>query len=88
MIGTYSTSTQQTLTTTDPEATSQLASLINVSPSEAKDQACPLNGQMYTATEKNAWEKKRPLAVMIENTPDARPQSGLSNADVVFEAVA
>jgi hypothetical protein len=29
----------------------------------------------------------RPLAVMIENTPDARPQSGLINADVVFEVV-
>lgn len=29
----------------------------------------------------------RPLAIMIENTPDARPQSGLINADVVFEVV-
>jgi len=26
--------------------------------------------------------------VMIENSPDARPQSGLKNADVVFEAIA
>jgi len=32
---------------------------------------------------------KRPVtAVMIENSPDARPQSGLSQAGVVFEAVA
>jgi hypothetical protein len=29
----------------------------------------------------------RPIAVMIENTPDARPQSGLINADMVFEVV-
>jgi hypothetical protein len=29
----------------------------------------------------------RPIAVMIENTPDARPQSGLINADIVFEVV-
>ncbi|MBU4449950.1 MAG: DUF3048 domain-containing protein [Actinobacteria bacterium] len=29
----------------------------------------------------------RPLAIMVENTPDARPQSGLINADVVFEVV-
>jgi len=29
----------------------------------------------------------RPFAIMIENTPDARPQSGLINADVVFEVV-
>jgi hypothetical protein len=29
----------------------------------------------------------RPIVVMIENTPDARPQSGLINADIVFEVV-
>ena len=29
----------------------------------------------------------RPFAIMVENTPDARPQSGLINADVVFEVV-
>lgn len=31
--------------------------------------------------------KRRPLAVMIENHPDARPQAGLEKADVVFEAI-
>jgi len=30
----------------------------------------------------------RPLAVMIENHPDARPQSGLSSANLVYEAIA
>ena len=34
------------------------------------------------------WEKRRPLGVMIENSSAARPQSGLSSADVVYEAVA
>ena len=29
----------------------------------------------------------RPVAVMIENSPDSRPQSGLINADIVFEVV-
>lgn len=33
-------------------------------------------------------ENQRPLAVMIENHPDARPQSGLDEAAVVYEAVA
>jgi hypothetical protein len=33
-------------------------------------------------------QSMRPLAVMIENHPDARPQSGLSQADTVYEAVA
>lgn len=32
--------------------------------------------------------KKRPIAVMIENHPDSRPQSGLNEADIIFEAVA
>lgn len=31
---------------------------------------------------------RRPLAVVVENHPDARPQSGLSKADVVYETVA
>lgn len=29
----------------------------------------------------------RPFAIMVENTPDARPQSGLIHADIVFEVV-
>ena len=31
---------------------------------------------------------RRPVAVVIENHPDARPQSGLFEADVVYEALA
>jgi len=53
-----------------------------------KDQVCPLNGGMFTKTEKNLWEKRRPLTVMVENHQDARPQSGLGKADIVYEAVA
>ena len=30
---------------------------------------------------------QRPVAVMIDNLPDARPHSGMSEADVVYEAV-
>ncbi len=65
-----------------------LGALLTIDPSEPKDQPCPLNGQLYTQTEKSAWSAKRPLAVMIENSPDARPQSGMGSADVVFEAIA
>jgi len=57
-------------------------------PSIPKDQMCPLNGEMYTKQEKEIWDKRRPLAVMIENHAEARPQSGLSFADVVYESVA
>ncbi|MFH2118531.1 MAG: DUF3048 domain-containing protein [Candidatus Paceibacterota bacterium] len=65
-----------------------LEALLKIDPNEPRDQACPLNGQLYTQTEKNAWEQRRPLFVMIENHPEARPQAGLSRADVVFEAIA
>jgi hypothetical protein len=70
------------------EEETALGALLSIDPSEPKDQSCPLNGKLYTKTEANAWQARRPLAVMIENSPDARPQSGLSSADVVFEAVA
>lgn len=56
--------------------------------SAPKTEACPLNGALFTKGEKKIWEKRRPLAVMIENHAEARPQSGLSRADIVYEAVA
>lgn len=77
--------TDQNLAGADQTA---LGTLLTINPSDPKDQACPLNGKLYTATERAAWEKRRPLFVMIENHTDARPQSGLADADVVFEAVA
>lgn len=45
----------------------------------------PLNG---VEVPDEAATKRVVTAVMIENSPDARPQSGLAEADVVFEAVA
>ena len=55
---------------------------------EPKTEECPLSGGMYGKTNRTLWEKRRPLGIMIENSTDSRPQSGLSSADVVFEAVA
>ena len=59
-----------------------------IDPNAPKTEACPLTGQLFTKAEKQIWEKRRPLTVMIENHADSRPQSGLSKADVVYEAVA
>jgi len=42
---------------------------------------------MLSKTEKTIWEGQRPLGIMIENHKEARPQSGLSSADIVYEAV-
>jgi hypothetical protein len=53
-----------------------------------KTEACPINGQLYTKEEAAIWSTRRPLLVMIENQTDARPQSGLQTADVVYEAIA
>lgn len=55
---------------------------------EPKTEICPINGKLYSKSERALWETKRPILAMIENTPDARPQSGLSLADVIYEAVA
>jgi hypothetical protein len=59
-----------------------------VDPSVPRDQICPLNGVMFTKQESDIYSKRRPLAVMIENSTEARPQSGVSRADIVYEALA
>lgn len=71
-----------------PTVVTPAGSKFKIDPSVPRDQACPLNGQMYTKQEKDVWEKRRPLGVMIENHKEARPQSGLSFSDIVYEAVA
>jgi hypothetical protein len=53
-----------------------------------KTEECPLNGQKYTKPEADVWNSRRPIIQMIENHMDARPESGLSKADVIYEAVA
>lgn len=53
-----------------------------------KTEECPINGKMLTKNHHVNWAKRRPLGVMIENHTDARPQSGLTSADVVYEFVA
>src|SRR3989344_4726961 len=56
-------------------------------PEQPKTQVCPLNGAKYSKQQEQWWKQHRPLGVMIENHEEARPQSGLSFADVVYEAV-
>jgi len=53
-----------------------------------KTVACPINGELHTAEEQAIWATRRPLEVVIENHSEARPQSGLQNADIVYETVA
>lgn len=44
---------------------------------------CPLDGSVVSDL-----PNYRPLAVVIDDLPEARPQSGLNSADIVFEALA
>jgi hypothetical protein len=55
---------------------------------EPKDHPNPLNGVLYTASEAAAFDSLRPVAVMVENHVLARPQAGLNQADILYEAMA
>jgi hypothetical protein len=84
----------KTITGTPSAPTTQTASKGNdyeamvFDASKPRTQECPLNGAKYSKEQEKWWKSHRPLGVMIENHEDARPQSGLSFADVVYEAVA
>lgn len=72
--------------TVSPSITSMSGSMFDET--LPKTEPCPLNGTLYSKQQKDWWEKHRPLGIMIENHQEARPQSGLSSADVLYEAVA
>ena len=59
-----------------------------IDPNLPKTEECLINGKMFSKPERDIWEERRPIAAIIENNLDARPLSGLSRADVVYEAVA
>lgn len=50
--------------------------------------ANPINGILYSKTEAAQILNRLPIGVMIENSILARPQRGLSKADIVYEALA
>ena len=47
-----------------------------------------LTGVLYPENEAGSWVSERPFGVMVNNHVDARPQSGLIYADLVYEIVA
>ncbi|MCD4756509.1 DUF3048 domain-containing protein [bacterium] len=57
-------------------------------PQEPRTEESPINGLLFTQSEMDELEEKRPIAVMINNHALARPQSGLNSADVVYESLA
>lgn len=73
---------------TTPLTSPKIGGGLNIDPSAPRKSECPTNGKMFTAAEQKVWESRRPIVAMIENMPEARPQSGLNSADVIYEAVA
>mgnify|MGYP001054567755 CR=1 FL=1 len=61
---------------------------IQVDVGEPKDVESPINGVLYTKSQAEIFMARRPLAIMINNHVDARPQFGLTEADLIYEAVA
>lgn len=57
-------------------------------PNPPRDTPNPINGELYTKAEFEKFSSRYPIAVMIENHIDARPQSGYNSADLVFETLA
>ena len=47
----------------------------------------PLNGVLFTKTQMEEMMQRRPLAVMVNNLAFSRPQSNLSQADIVYETL-
>ena len=67
----------------------KIGSLINTDLVPAlADFASPINGIWYTQAEAKSWKDRLPIAAVIENHTDARPQSGFSKAEVVYETLA
>lgn len=80
-------STTQTKPTKTNTTITKKSAKPTIDPNIPKTEICPLNGALFTKAEKDIWETRRPLGVMIENSLDARPQSGLTTADIIYEAV-
>ncbi|MCB9790966.1 DUF3048 domain-containing protein [Candidatus Nomurabacteria bacterium] len=56
-------------------------------PEQPKTFESPLNGVLIDENRVDELKKKRPVAVMVNNHVAARPQSNLSKADIVYEAL-
>lgn len=55
---------------------------------QVKDKENPINGTPLTRAEYDELMKRHPVAITVNNYTNARPQHGLSKADVVLEVLA
>ncbi len=66
----------------EPEPTPTPTAVPTPTPEPPKGTPCPLTGVLV---EDEADQNLRPIAVMIDNEINARPQSGLLDAEIVYE---
>jgi len=59
-----------------------------VTPDSRKSFENPLNGEIILSETNPEYLNRKPLAVMVNNATPARPQAGLTKADIVYEIVA
>jgi hypothetical protein len=85
LIGSAATITYLLLTAPQPQLASVAPHSAVPQPTPPKVYYSPLTG-LPVADE--AATKQAVTAIMIENSPDARPQSGLKQAGIVYEAIA
>ncbi|WP_165842311.1 DUF3048 domain-containing protein [Paenibacillus xerothermodurans] len=57
-------------------------------PAEIREQAVPQHAAPFTGMPLHEKAEQRPAMVMLNNHPSARPQSGISYADVLYESLA
>lgn len=78
----------QPTTSATPAQTPTSAPTPSPTPTPGLTAVSPINGVLMESEEFAALQQRAPLAVMVENSTEARPQFGLTQADLVYEAVA
>jgi hypothetical protein len=73
---------------TSKEQPKMFAQLLVNTPQEPSTEESPINGLLFTKSEMSELMNRRPVAVMINNHAAARPQSGVTDADIIYEALA
>lgn len=69
---------------TPPVTPSETVPNVTTTPTPPPKEASSLDGTLVEPS----LATRRPLAIMVENHPDARPQYGLGQASVIYEAIA
>jgi len=65
----------------------KFANLKLAEPSVPRTEESPINGRLFSKSEMEEMKERRPVGVIINNHPSARPTSNLQKADIIFETL-